>query len=153
MSGLPISADETASSVSRTGVYFAILQLVLTLGWTTYLIYLPMLAAQVGIAPSTVIPPVSACDAWREPAVRACQSTWKKVAHKQEKKYFFIPSRAAPTAAVCGFTSVIGGKKHLLSAGQYHITCMASPAAISRKTRARDHARHCSLAWRSRKAG
>lgn len=55
MSGLPISADETASSVSRTGVYFAILQLVLTLGWTTYLIYLPMLAAQVGIAPSTVI--------------------------------------------------------------------------------------------------
>jgi Major Facilitator Superfamily len=55
MSGFPISSDETASSVNRTGIYFAILQLVLTLGWTTYLIYLPMLAAQVGIAPSAVI--------------------------------------------------------------------------------------------------
>jgi MFS family permease len=55
MSDLPIPADETASSVNGTGVYFAVLQLVFTLGWTTYLIYLPMLAAQVGIAPSAVI--------------------------------------------------------------------------------------------------
>ena len=31
------------------------LQLVFTLGWTTYVIYLPKLAAQVGIAPSAVI--------------------------------------------------------------------------------------------------
>ena len=55
MSGFPISADETESGVNRTGIYFAVLQLVFTLGWTTYLIYLPMLAAQVGIAPSAVI--------------------------------------------------------------------------------------------------
>ena len=31
------------------------LQLVFTLGWTTYVIYLPRLAASVGIAPSAVI--------------------------------------------------------------------------------------------------
>ena len=31
------------------------LQLVFTLGWTTYVIYLPKLAAQVGIAPTAVI--------------------------------------------------------------------------------------------------
>lgn len=40
---------------TRAGVYLAILQLVFTLGWTTYVIYLPRLAAQVGIAPTTVI--------------------------------------------------------------------------------------------------
>lgn len=38
-----------------TGVYLAILQLVFTLGWTVYVIYLPRLAAQVGIAPTAVI--------------------------------------------------------------------------------------------------
>ena len=38
-----------------TGVYLAILQLVFTLGWTVYAIYLPKLAAQVGIAPTAVI--------------------------------------------------------------------------------------------------
>jgi hypothetical protein len=37
------------------GVYLAILQLVFTLGWTVYAIYLPRLAAQVGIAPAAVI--------------------------------------------------------------------------------------------------
>jgi hypothetical protein len=42
-------------TVNRTGVYLAVLQLVFTLGWTTYLIYLPKLCADVGIAPSTVI--------------------------------------------------------------------------------------------------
>ena len=31
------------------------LQLFFTLGWTTYVIYLPKLAAEVGIAPSAVI--------------------------------------------------------------------------------------------------
>jgi hypothetical protein len=40
---------------NRIGVYLAILQLVFTLGWTTYVIYLPKLAANVGIAPSAVI--------------------------------------------------------------------------------------------------
>src|SRR4051794_41688695 len=40
---------------NRTGVYLAVLQLVFTLGWTVYAIYLPKLAAQVGIAPTAVI--------------------------------------------------------------------------------------------------
>src|ERR1700681_230168 len=44
-----------AGAANRTGVYLAVLQLVFTLGWTTYVIYLPKLAAQVGIAPGAVI--------------------------------------------------------------------------------------------------
>jgi MFS family permease len=47
-----MTADATTN---RTGVYLAVLQLVFTLGWTTYVIYLPKLAAQVGIAPTAVI--------------------------------------------------------------------------------------------------
>jgi len=46
---------ETTGSGNRAGVYLAFLQLVFTLGWTTYVIYLPKLAAQVGIAPAAVI--------------------------------------------------------------------------------------------------
>jgi hypothetical protein len=46
---------ETNSSGNRAGIYIAFLQLVFTLGWTTYVIYLPKLAAQVGIAPAAVI--------------------------------------------------------------------------------------------------
>ncbi|MCC8952225.1 MFS transporter [Bradyrhizobium sp. Pear77] len=49
---MTIEADR---AVNRTGVYLAVLQLVFTLGWTTYLIYLPKLCAEVGIAPTTVI--------------------------------------------------------------------------------------------------
>ena len=49
------SAEASTASANRTGVYLAILQLVFTLGWTTYVIYLPKLAAEVGIAPSAVI--------------------------------------------------------------------------------------------------
>ncbi|NVN87725.1 MAG: MFS transporter [Rhodopseudomonas sp.] len=49
-------ADETsAAGANRFGVYLAVLQLVFTLGWTVYVVYLPKLAAQVGIAPSTVL--------------------------------------------------------------------------------------------------
>jgi hypothetical protein len=44
-----------AADGNRTGVYLAVLQLVFTLGWTVYVIYLPRLAAQVGIAPTAVI--------------------------------------------------------------------------------------------------
>ena len=55
MSDLQMTPNETAASANRTGVYLAVLQLVFTLGWTTYVIYLPKLAAQVGIAPSAVI--------------------------------------------------------------------------------------------------
>jgi MFS family permease len=47
--------SETNSSASSAGVYLAVLQLVFTLGWTTYVIYLPKLCADVGIAPSYVI--------------------------------------------------------------------------------------------------
>jgi MFS family permease len=47
--------SETNSTANRTGVYLAVLQLVFTLGWTTYVIYLPKLCAEVGIAPSAVI--------------------------------------------------------------------------------------------------
>ncbi len=55
MSNLQLSATASKTSANRTGVYLAVLQLVFTLGWTTYAIYLPKLAAQVGIAPSAVI--------------------------------------------------------------------------------------------------
>jgi hypothetical protein len=45
----------TNASANRTGLYLSFLQLVFTLLWTTYVIYLPKLAAQVGIAPAAVI--------------------------------------------------------------------------------------------------
>ncbi len=43
------------TSATGTGVYLAILQLVFALGWTTYVVYLPKLCADVGIEPSAVI--------------------------------------------------------------------------------------------------
>src|SRR5947199_10307546 len=46
---------DIGAGANHTGIYLAVLQLVFTLGWTTYVIYLPKLAAQVGIAPATVI--------------------------------------------------------------------------------------------------
>jgi hypothetical protein len=48
-------ANPRAGVSTGTGVYLAILQLAFTLGWTVYVIYLPRLAAQVGIAPTVVI--------------------------------------------------------------------------------------------------
>src|SRR6266581_834982 len=54
MTATELEADISASA-NRTGLYLAFLQLVFTLGWTTYVIYLPKLAAEVGIAPSAVI--------------------------------------------------------------------------------------------------
>jgi hypothetical protein len=53
MSTTEAKADSVGAS--GTGIYLAVLQLIFTLGWTTYVIYLPKLAAQVGIAPATVI--------------------------------------------------------------------------------------------------
>ena len=52
-----MTASEATSDTSTTGagVYLAILQLVFTLGWTTYVIYLPKLCADVGIDPAYVI--------------------------------------------------------------------------------------------------
>ena len=55
MTDIKMSADASTTGVNRTGVYLAVLQLVFALGWTTYVIYLPKLAADVGIAPSAVI--------------------------------------------------------------------------------------------------
>ena len=54
MSTTTLSIDAGARG-NRTGLYLAFLQLVFTLGWTTYVIYLPKLAAGVGIAPGAVI--------------------------------------------------------------------------------------------------
>jgi hypothetical protein len=54
MASTELTAD-TSSSGNRAGIYLAFLQLVFTLGWTTYVIYLPKLAAEVGIAPTAVI--------------------------------------------------------------------------------------------------
>ncbi|MGJ5083051.1 MFS transporter [Bradyrhizobium sp. HKCCYLS3013] len=48
-------ADERAPAATRLGLHLALLQLVFTLLWTTYVIYLPKLAAQAGIAPSAVV--------------------------------------------------------------------------------------------------
>src|SRR3954452_2414455 len=39
----------------RSGVYLGFLQLALTLAWAVYVVYLPKLLAEVGIAPATVI--------------------------------------------------------------------------------------------------
>jgi hypothetical protein len=55
MASTELTADSTTASGNRAGVYLAFLQLVFTLGWTTYVIYLPKLAAEVGIAPGAVI--------------------------------------------------------------------------------------------------
>ncbi len=55
MSDPELSARAGTTAGNRAGVYLAVLQLVFTLGWTVYVIYLPKLAAQVGIAPTTVI--------------------------------------------------------------------------------------------------
>jgi MFS family permease len=55
MSAPELTVPASTSGTNRLGVYLAILQLVFTLGWTTYVIYLPKLAAEVGIAPSAVI--------------------------------------------------------------------------------------------------
>lgn len=46
---------EIESGAGRLGLYLAFLQLVFTLLWTTYVIYLPKLAVAAGIAPSAVI--------------------------------------------------------------------------------------------------
>src|ERR1700750_10218 len=51
MTTTELTADVRATG-NRTGLYLAFLQLVVTLGWTTYVIYLPKLAAGGGIAPT-----------------------------------------------------------------------------------------------------
>jgi MFS family permease len=55
MTTTELDDGKIGASANRAGVYLAILQLVFTLGWTTYVIYPPKLAADVGIAPTAVI--------------------------------------------------------------------------------------------------
>ncbi|WP_445487142.1 MFS transporter [Rhodopseudomonas sp. RCAM05734] len=56
MTEVELAEDAAATSASnRAGVYLAVLQLAFTLMWTVYVIFLPKLAASVGIAPSAVI--------------------------------------------------------------------------------------------------
>src|SRR6201996_6982392 len=55
MTTTELATDSDTAPANRTGVYLAVLQLLFTLGWTTYVIYLPELAARVGIAPAAVI--------------------------------------------------------------------------------------------------
>lgn len=46
---------EGTSSSGRAGIFIALLQLVFTLGWTVYVIYLPQLAAKAGLPAAYVI--------------------------------------------------------------------------------------------------
>jgi len=55
MSATDISAGAEEAGTNRLGFYLAFLQLVFTLLWTTYVIFLPKLATGVGIAPIAVI--------------------------------------------------------------------------------------------------
>src|SRR3984893_18508538 len=55
MTTTELDDTDIGTGASRTGLYLGILQLLSTLGWTTYVIYLPKLAADVGIAPTAVI--------------------------------------------------------------------------------------------------
>ena len=49
------SFSNAAISNAKIGIYLAVLQLVFTLGWTVYVVYLPQLATKVGIPISAVI--------------------------------------------------------------------------------------------------
>ncbi|ABD06410.1 Major facilitator superfamily MFS_1 [Rhodopseudomonas palustris HaA2] len=57
MTELAIDDDNSASGarINRAGVYVALLQLLFALCWTIYVVFLPKLAAEVGIAPGAVI--------------------------------------------------------------------------------------------------
>jgi hypothetical protein len=55
MANSDVTADAAPETTGRAGIYLAVLQLAFTLMWTVYVIYLPKLAADVGIAPAAVI--------------------------------------------------------------------------------------------------
>ncbi|MGP9810183.1 MFS transporter [Rhodopseudomonas sp. NSM] len=57
MTDLAIDDANAASGtrINRAGVYIALLQLLFALCWTIYVVFLPKLAAEVGIAPGAVI--------------------------------------------------------------------------------------------------
>lgn len=51
----PEDAPAVAGGNGKVGVYLALLQLFFTLGWTVYVVYLPQLAAKVGLPPGAVV--------------------------------------------------------------------------------------------------
>lgn len=51
----PSDAPAASAPVGKVGVYLALLQLFFTLGWTIYVVYLPQLAAKVGLPPGAVV--------------------------------------------------------------------------------------------------
>jgi MFS transporter len=55
MDDLTMPTVANTANATRFGVYLGFLQLALTLSWAAYVIYLPKLLAEVGIAPTTVI--------------------------------------------------------------------------------------------------
>ena len=48
-------APAASAPTGKVGIYLALLQLFFTLGWTIYVVYLPQLAAKVGLPPGAVI--------------------------------------------------------------------------------------------------
>jgi MFS family permease len=54
-----VEPAETSAAVpasnGKVGIYLALLQLFFTLGWTIYVVYLPQLAAKVGLPPGAVV--------------------------------------------------------------------------------------------------
>ncbi|MCF2524529.1 MFS transporter [Bradyrhizobium sp. G127] len=50
-----VPAAGGSASTGKVGVYLALLQLFFTLGWTVYVVYLPQLAAKVGLPATAVI--------------------------------------------------------------------------------------------------
>lgn len=53
--GEAAQAAAASPPTAKVGVYLALLQLFFTLGWTIYVIYLPQLAARVGLPPGAVV--------------------------------------------------------------------------------------------------
>lgn len=51
----PSDAPVATAPAGKVGVYLALLQLFFTLGWTIYVVYLPQLAAKVGLPPGAVV--------------------------------------------------------------------------------------------------
>ncbi|MGL4264035.1 MAG: MFS transporter [Afipia sp.] len=51
----PEDAASVAGGNGKVGVYLALLQLFFTLGWTVYVVYLPQLAAKVGLPPGAIV--------------------------------------------------------------------------------------------------
>lgn len=49
------SATVSTGGNGKVGIYLALLQLFFTLGWTVYVVYLPQLAAKVGLPPGAVV--------------------------------------------------------------------------------------------------